>query len=298
MYDTLDLKRHVNEAGPTTPVNVTGLDAVPDAGDRFYVLDDIAEAREIADQRQRPQPRATLCRRPDAGLVRKPVRPPAGRAKTCRSLNLILRADVRGSIEAIHKELAKFEHPEVKIRVLQALVGGITEADVTWPTPPTRSSSASTSSPTKRPAPWPISTRSKSAATTSSTADRRHQRCPRRQAQARGASGRAGPRPWSSRSSTISRVGTVAGCQVISRLDRTQLPHPRQPRQPHRSATTRSNRSAARRTTSARSARGWSAASSSPASTTSRKATCWKSTASKKSRGRSLAVGVSGSGIG
>ena len=47
-----------------------------------------------------------------------------------QTLNIILRADVRGSIEAIRKELAKLEHPEVKIKILQATVGGITEADV------------------------------------------------------------------------------------------------------------------------------------------------------------------------
>ena len=47
-----------------------------------------------------------------------------------QTLNLILRADVRGSIEAIHKELGKLEHPEVQIKVLQASVGGVTEADV------------------------------------------------------------------------------------------------------------------------------------------------------------------------
>ncbi|MBR5627231.1 MAG: translation initiation factor IF-2, partial [Thermoguttaceae bacterium] len=51
-------------------------------------------------------------------------------AKTQQVLNIIIRADVRGSIEAIRKELAKLEHPEVKVKILQASVGGITEADV------------------------------------------------------------------------------------------------------------------------------------------------------------------------
>ena len=48
-----------------------------------------------------------------------------------QTLNIILRADVRGSIEAIEKELSKLEHPEVKVKLLQKSVGGITEADVT-----------------------------------------------------------------------------------------------------------------------------------------------------------------------
>ena len=52
MYDTLRPRQKVKEAGPSTPVNVTGLDVAPQAGDKFYVLDDIAEARELADQRQ------------------------------------------------------------------------------------------------------------------------------------------------------------------------------------------------------------------------------------------------------
>ena len=55
-----------------------------------------------------------------------------------QTLNIILRADVRGSIEAIRKELEKLAHPEVQIRILQATVGGISEANVTWPMPPTR----------------------------------------------------------------------------------------------------------------------------------------------------------------
>jgi translation initiation factor IF-2 len=53
-----------------------------------------------------------------------------GREKDVQTLNIILRADVRGSIEAIRKELTKLEHPEVQIKILQATVGGITEADV------------------------------------------------------------------------------------------------------------------------------------------------------------------------
>src|SRR5688500_10951185 len=52
MYDTLRPRQKRKEAGPSTPVNVTGLDIAPNAGDKFYVLEDIAEARELAAQRQ------------------------------------------------------------------------------------------------------------------------------------------------------------------------------------------------------------------------------------------------------
>jgi translation initiation factor IF-2 len=135
MYDTLRPRQKLKEAGPSTPVNLTGLDVPPNAGDKFYVLDDIAEARELAVQRQLAVRQQTL-----AGVSTKVSfdefqrRLAEGRLGTdeeVATLNLIIRADVRGSIEAILKELAKFEHPEVKVKVLQASVGGITVADVT-----------------------------------------------------------------------------------------------------------------------------------------------------------------------
>ena len=118
------------------PVNVTGFDAAPEAGDSFYVLPDIAQAR--VDRR----PAAFA----DAAEVAWPARRPRSRSTNSSGdwppddwptrpngvvLNLIIRADVRGSIEAIQKELGKLEHPEVQIKILQASVGGITVADVT-----------------------------------------------------------------------------------------------------------------------------------------------------------------------
>jgi translation initiation factor IF-2 len=135
MFDTLNLRKKVKEAGPSTPVNVTGLDVAPNAGDKFYVLEDIAEARALADQRQLATRQEAL-----SGSTTKvsfedfQLRLAEGRLgqeDEVATLNLIIRADVRGSIEAILKELEKFDHPEVKVKVLQASVGGITVADVT-----------------------------------------------------------------------------------------------------------------------------------------------------------------------
>jgi translation initiation factor IF-2 len=115
-------------------VNVTGLDTAPEAGEAFYVLEDIAQAREIASQRAFRSREKSLSgntvkvsfeefqRRLQEGRL--------GEAPEIVNLNLIIRADVRGSIEAIQKELGKFDHPEVQIRILQASVGGITRADV------------------------------------------------------------------------------------------------------------------------------------------------------------------------
>ena len=127
MSNTLT-RRKVAEAGPAQPVFVTGLDVPPGAGDRFQVVDSIALAREVAVKRSDIRRHSNLAGAPvHVTLENLADRLGAEKAPT---LNLILRADVRGSIEAILKELQKLEHPEVKIRVLQATVGGVTEADV------------------------------------------------------------------------------------------------------------------------------------------------------------------------
>jgi translation initiation factor IF-2 len=129
MYDTLSPRKRYETAGPSTPVNVTGLNVAPAAGDRFYVLDDVSQARQMAEQR------AAHSRQEELAGTRTHVTlenlfDQLGHEENVRTLHIILRADVRGSIEAIRKELGKLEHPEVQIQILQATVGGITEADV------------------------------------------------------------------------------------------------------------------------------------------------------------------------
>jgi translation initiation factor IF-2 len=128
MYDTLRSNVTHHEADPSMPVNVTGLNIAPAAGEHFYVLQDIATARQIAELREGKSRRAALGGAP-AHVTLENLFDRLGQ-KEAQTLNIILRADVRGSIEAIQKELTKLEHPEVKIKVLQATVGGITEADV------------------------------------------------------------------------------------------------------------------------------------------------------------------------
>ncbi len=129
MYDTLDPRQKHKEAGPSTPVNVTGLDCPPGAGDRFYVLDDITQARQLAGQRAADARQRELSNVvPHVTLENLFER--LGQEDQVQTLNIILRTDVRGSIEAIRKELSKLEHPEVQIKILQATVGGISEADV------------------------------------------------------------------------------------------------------------------------------------------------------------------------
>ena len=130
MVDTLDSHRRYDEAGPSMPVNVTGLNVAPGAGDRFYVLPEISEARALADQRFQTARQRELSGGPEHVTLEN-LFERLDQMDEMQTLNIILRADVRGSIEAIRKELEKLGgHREVQIRVLQASVGGITEADV------------------------------------------------------------------------------------------------------------------------------------------------------------------------
>ena len=125
----------LEEAGPSMPVSVTGLDQTPGAGDRFHVLDTIGQAREIASRREQASSRESL-----SGITTKVsfenfqemlLGGRLGQSEDKVKLNLIVRADVRGSLEAIDKEIGKFNHPEVELRVLQRSVGGVSLADVT-----------------------------------------------------------------------------------------------------------------------------------------------------------------------
>ncbi len=130
MYDTLNPQKKLKEAGPSTPVNVTGLDEAPGAGQHFYVLDDIAKAREVAVKRQELSRAVSLGSTPVHVTLENLYERLGAAKEDIRTLNIILRADVRGSIEALLKEFTKLDHPEVKIKVLQATVGGISEADI------------------------------------------------------------------------------------------------------------------------------------------------------------------------
>ncbi len=121
MYD--DLGHPIEEAGPTVPVRITGLDEVPNADDKFQVVPDLVTAREIAEKRR------------DRQRLAQPFKNATFRLEDLdktkvAELKLILKADVRGSIEAIRKELLKLEHEEVRINLLHTGVGAITEGDV------------------------------------------------------------------------------------------------------------------------------------------------------------------------
>ena len=212
-----------------------------------------------------------------AAARRSAARRPTSRWKTCSSgwarkksqtLNIILRADVRGSIEAIQKELAKLEHPEVKIKVLQATVGGITEADVHLADASDAIIIGFNVVPDEKARVLAERTgRADSPLRHHLQDDRRLEGGPGRHAQAGGARSRTGPRAGAADVHDQPR-GHDRRLPRAVRRRAAQRPGARDPRQPRSSATTRSNRSSAKRTMPAKCAKGWNAASSWPASTT------------------------------
>ncbi len=126
MYN--DLGQPIQHAGPSMPVRITGLNRIPNADDPFYVAADLAEAREIAELREIKEREASLTR-----LVtpRDLSELTAAQSKSkVTELKVIVKADARGSIEAIRKELEKLVHEEARVRVLHAAVGAISESDV------------------------------------------------------------------------------------------------------------------------------------------------------------------------
>ena len=118
----------VKEAGPAKPVQVLGWSHVPEAGDDFRVVADEREARHIAQEREARVRAADLAAtRPTASLAELLVQARQGELP---ALNLIIKADVQGSLEAIGDALEKFPQSEVRIQVVHRGVGGINENDI------------------------------------------------------------------------------------------------------------------------------------------------------------------------
>jgi translation initiation factor IF-2 len=115
------------EAGPSIPVEIQGLTEVPSAGDEFMVLADERRAREIATFRQGKYREVTLNKRQAAKLENMFDQMGEGQAQT---LALIVKADVQGSQEALAQSLVKLSTAEVKVQIVHAAVGGISESDV------------------------------------------------------------------------------------------------------------------------------------------------------------------------
>jgi translation initiation factor IF-2 len=127
IYD--DQGNVIKSAGPSTPVEVLGLSGVPIAGDDVLVVSDERKAREIAMFRQSKAKESRLARQQASKLENLFQRMEDEQAET-RTLPLLIKADVQGSIEALTGSLEKLSTDEVKVRVIHGMVGGITESDV------------------------------------------------------------------------------------------------------------------------------------------------------------------------
>lgn len=119
---------HVDEAHPADPVEILGLNSVPTAGDEFRVFEDERDARRLAEQRALRERLAKQESRSHMNLDDLFARIEEGKTT---DLNLVVKADVAGSIEALRDAFEKMDQSEVKINIIHAAVGGITETDVT-----------------------------------------------------------------------------------------------------------------------------------------------------------------------
>jgi len=126
MYNERNQK--IDEAGPATPVLILGLDGAPQAGDMFNVLDDFREAREIASKRSQLQREQGMRTRKHITLDEIGRRIAIG---NFQELNIIVKGDVDGSVEALSDSLIKLSTPEIQVNVIHKAVGQISESDVT-----------------------------------------------------------------------------------------------------------------------------------------------------------------------
>jgi translation initiation factor IF-2 len=117
----------IEDAGPSMPVEILGLGGVPEAGDVFSAVSDEATARQVASARLDKKRQAQLSTTSKVSLEELYDKIKAGEAK---ELRVILKADVQGSVEALQKALSLLSTDEVKLNVLHASVGGVSESDV------------------------------------------------------------------------------------------------------------------------------------------------------------------------
>ena len=125
---TNDLGRRVKVAGPSTPVSITGLNEAPMAGDHFAVYEDEKSARAAGEERAK---RALLKQRQATNRVSLENLFDTLKAGEVKSVNVIIKADVQGSVEALAASLQKIEVEGVKVTIVHSAVGAINESDVT-----------------------------------------------------------------------------------------------------------------------------------------------------------------------
>ncbi|MAG83530.1 translation initiation factor IF-2 [Candidatus Poribacteria bacterium] len=122
-----DQNKHLKAVGPSTPVEVLGFSGVPEAGDRFNVVSSEADARKISAKRQGEHRQSQLSPNSQVSLdsLFDKIR-----TAEIKELNVIIKGDAQGSVQAISDELLKLGAGEVEVNIIRAAVGGITEADI------------------------------------------------------------------------------------------------------------------------------------------------------------------------
>ncbi|MBK7645412.1 MAG: translation initiation factor IF-2 [Planctomycetes bacterium] len=125
MHD--DRGRVVDSAPPSMPVEVSGLTALPGIGETFYVVQDLSQAKEVAEERARKNRAMSLAERSPVTAASLTQAVADSKRNT---INLVVRADVQGSVEVLRSSLSELKHEEVEVKVVHAGVGAVTESDV------------------------------------------------------------------------------------------------------------------------------------------------------------------------
>ena len=125
-----DRGKQIKEAGPSTPVEILGMDGVPEAGEMLSAVESERQAREVADYRQRKRREQAQVASSGAKVSLEDMFSQL-KAGEVAELPVVVKSDVHGSLEAIVNGLEKIETEEAKVKVLHGAVGGITESDIT-----------------------------------------------------------------------------------------------------------------------------------------------------------------------
>jgi translation initiation factor IF-2 len=122
-----DRGEDLEEAGPSMPVEITGLNELPGVGDHFHVVDSLDQAREVAEERARKNRQLSLAER---RTISQENILQAVKDQDKKIINVIVKGDVQGSVEVLRQQISTLVHPEVELKLLLAGVGQVSESDV------------------------------------------------------------------------------------------------------------------------------------------------------------------------
>ena len=124
---TDDKGKSLKQAGPATPLELSGIDLLPDAGDKFYVTDSLQQAEQVAKQYRDAERMQMLAAQTKVTLDNFASAIKEGQKQ---DLRVVLKADVQGTLKVLRESLEKLSNDEVQVKVLHGAVGGVTESDV------------------------------------------------------------------------------------------------------------------------------------------------------------------------